>query len=230
MMEPLVHFVRYSSNRKTGKIPISMTEQSSCAPDCPLKGTGCYGEYGHSLLHWLKVPERGIPFSSFIKEVSRLPEWEMFRNNVVGDLPHTFGYLIPELVVNLSRAVRHLRAAWTYTHHRLNSHNLAIIREAIANGFTINVSCEDTHTAALNALRGLPTVCVVPPEAPSCFREEGVTFVQCPATLRDDINCKNCGGPRGIPLCARPDRKVVVTFPTHGPGRKKAAALARGAA
>jgi hypothetical protein len=230
MNEPIVHFVRRSGNNKTGDIAISMTEQSSCAPDCPLKGTGCYGEYGRTLLHWGKVPERGIPFSAFVKEVSRLAEWEMFRNNVVGDLPHILGNLIPKPVADLTRAVRRLRAAWTYTHHRLNSHNLAIIREAIANGFTINVSCEDTHTAALNFLRGLPTVCVVPPEAPSCFREEGVTFVQCPATLRDDINCKNCGGPRGIPLCARSDRKVVVTFPAHGPGRKKAATLARGAA
>ena len=227
MTDPIVHFIPVSGNAKTGPIAVSMTERSSCPPTCPFKGAGCYASYGRTLQHWNKVPERGTPWYDFIHRLHRLNQADLFRHNVAGDLPHAGGYLIHELVVNLSRAVRHLRAAWTYTHHRLNSHNLAIIREAIANGFVINVSCEDTRTAALNALRGLPTVCVVPPEAPACFREEGVTFVQCPATLREDINCRNCGGPRGIPLCARSDRKVVVTFPAHGAGRKKAAAIAR---
>jgi hypothetical protein len=230
MMEPLVHFIPNSANGKTGPVAVSITEQSSCPPTCPLKDNGCYAAYGRSLLHWKKVPERGSPWSDFIHRLRRLGPMDMFRHNVAGDLPHAGGYLIPELVNELARVAGHLRAAWTYTHHKLNAHNLSIIRVAIAYGFTVNVSCEDTHTAALNALRGLPTVCVVPPEAPSCFREEGVTFVQCPATLRDDINCKNCGGPRGIPLCARSDRKVVVTFPAHGPGRKKAAEVARAAA
>ena len=230
MNEPLVHFVPVSGNGKTGPIAVSMTEQSSCPTTCAFAGAGCYAAYGHNLLHWKKVPERGTPWSDFIHRLRRLGPMDMFRHNVAGDLPHAGGYLIPELVNELARVAGHLRAAWTYTHHRLNSHNLAIIREAIANGLVINVSCEDTHIAALNALRGLPPVCVVPPEAPTCFREEGVTFVQCPATLREDINCRNCGGPRGIPLCARSDRKVVVTFPAHGPGRKKAAEVARGAA
>jgi len=228
MIEPLVHFVPVSSNAKTGPIAVSMTEESSCPPTCPFKANGCYAEYGRTLLHWSKVPERGIPWPDFIHRLRRLTSSAMFRHDVAGDLPHAGGYLIQELVFTLARVSAHLRASWTYTHHKLNSHNLSIIREAIEIGFTVNVSCEDTHIAALNVLRGLPTVCVVPPEAPSCFREEGVTFVQCPATLRDNINCRNCGGPRGIPLCARADRRVVVTFPAHGSGRKKAAALTRG--
>jgi hypothetical protein len=230
MTDPLVHFVPVSGNAKTGPIAVSMTERSSCPSTCVFKDAGCYAAYGRTLLHWKKIPERGTPWKDFIHRLRRLNQNDFFRHNVAGDLPHAGGYLIPELVNELARVAGHLRAAWTYTHHKLNAHNLSVIRVANAYGFTINISCEDTHIAALNALRRLPTVCVVPPEAPACFREEGVTFVQCPATLRDDINCKNCGGPRGIPLCARSDRRVVVTFPAHGSGRKKAAALARGAA
>jgi hypothetical protein len=227
---PIVHFVPRSENTKTGPIAVSMTEQSSCPRTCPFADNGCYAAYGRTLLHWKKVPERGTPWPDFIHRLRRLNQNDFFRHNVAGDLPHIGGYLIHELVINLSRAVRRLRAAWTYTHHELNAHNLAIIRAVIANGLVINVSCEDTRTAALNALRGLPTVCVVPPEAPTCFRMEGVTFVQCPATIKENINCNNCGGPRGIPLCARSDRKVVVTFPAHGTGRRKAAEIARRAA
>lgn len=228
--EPIVHLVPVSGNGKTGPIAVSMTEQSSCPETCGFKGNGCYAAYGHTLLHWRKVPERGLPWRDFIRALRQLPQHTFFRHNVAGDLPHAHGYLIPERVIELARVAAHFAASWTYTHHRLNKHNLDIIREAIAYGFTINVSCEDPHTAALNHLRGLPTVCAVPGETPPCFRAEGVTFVQCPATLRDDINCKNCGGARGIPLCARSDRSCVVTFPVHGPGRRKAEAVTRAAA
>jgi hypothetical protein len=227
MADPLVHFIPVSRNSKTGPIAVSMTESSSCPQTCPFINSGCYASYGRTLLHWRKVPERGLPWSTFIAAVSRLNHAGMFRHNVAGDLPHIAGYISDNLVMPLAQTAGMLAASWTYTHHKLHRHNLAVIRKSIAYGFTINVSCESTHVAALNALRGLPTVCVVPPEAPTCFREEGVTFVQCPATWRDDINCQNCGGPRGKPLCARADRKVVVTFPAHGPGRNKAAAVAR---
>lgn len=228
--EPRVHLVPVSGNTKTGPISVSMTEESSCPPTCAFKGNGCYAAYGRTLLHWRKVPERGAPWPDFIRALRALPQRTFFRHNVAGDLPHFNGYLDVRKVIELARVAAYFAASWTYTHHKLNAHNLTVIRGAIDFGFIINVSCESTHVAALNHLRGLPTVCAVPRDAPTCFREEGVTFVQCPATLRDDINCQNCGGRRGIPLCARADRSCVVTFPAHGPARSKAEAVVRAAA
>ena len=101
--EPRVHLVPVSGNGKTGPISVSMTEESSCPTTCAFKGNGCYAAYGRTLLHWRKVPERGVPWREFLRALRKLPKTTFFRHNVAGDLPHVHGYLDPPLVIELAR-------------------------------------------------------------------------------------------------------------------------------
>ena len=47
-------------------------------------------------------------------------------------------------------------------------------------------------------------------------KKNNLTIVQCPATIDPEKHCATCG------LCWQKDRKVVVAFPVHGNGKKKA--------
>ena len=219
-----------SSNKKTGKIPVSTTSRSSCPPTCPLIGEdGCYNEAGfHTRLHWdyITAGKRGLPELEFIDAVARLKAGSLFRHNIGGDLWHIAGRIQEELLQKLAAATRHLKAAWTYTHHLRTPENLAAIKASNNAGFTINLSTEVRSEAAAFAKQGFPVVCIVPKDTPAKFEVDGVQFRQCPATFNGSpTQCKNCGG--GIPLCARADRGFVVTFPVHG-GRSAAAVKACG--
>jgi hypothetical protein len=208
-----------SSNDKTGKIAVSTTSRAGCPDTCPLAGIdGCYAEAGYYTRdHWDKVTkgERGLPEVDFINEVSRLKAGSKFRHNVAGDLWHQLGKIDRDLLLSLANATRHLKAAWTYTHHLRTRENVAAIRSAIRRSFTVNLSTESRAEAARLVKRGLPVVCVVAPDAAPNFTYQGVKFRQCPATFDGSpTQCSTCGG--GIPLCARADREFVVTFPAHG--------------
>ena len=77
--------------------------------------------------------------------------------------------------------------------------------------------------------QGIPAVCVVPTDAPAVFHHESVRFVACPAchslpSSRKRIQCINCGGRFGLPLCAQADRGFVISFPAHGARAAAAAA------
>ncbi len=219
-----------SSNKKTGRIPVSTTSRSSCPDTCPLIGeNGCYNEAGfHTRLHWdyVTAGKRGLPELEFIDAVARLEVDSLFRHNIGGDLWHVAGVIRSDLLQKLAAATRHLKAAWTYTHHIRNKANLSAIKMANNMGFTVNLSTEIKSEAAAFAKKGFPVVCVVPGGAPAKFEVDGVQFRQCPATFDGSpTQCKTCGG--GIPLCARADRNFVVTFPVHG-GKAAAAAKACG--
>ena len=219
-----------SSNKKTGEIVVSTTSRSSCPTTCPLIGeNGCYNEAGfHTRLHWdyITAGKRGLPELQFIEAVSKLKAGSLFRHNIGGDLWHQGGEIRSDLLQKLAAATRHLKAAWTYTHHLRSKPNLRAVKMATNMGFTINLSTEVKSEAASFAKKGYPVVCVVPEDAPAKFEVDGVVFRQCPATFNGSpTQCKTCGG--GTPLCARGDRQFVVTFPVHG-GHAKAAAKACG--
>jgi hypothetical protein len=221
---------RYSSNDKTGRIAVSTTARPSCSPTCPLAGDGgCYAEAGYyTRLHWDAITAglRGVTALDFIDAVAKLKPGSKFRHNVAGDLWHEAGVIRGDLLRKLADATAHLQSAWTYTHHLRSAANLAAIRSAIRRGFTVNLSTEVRSEAARLFKRGLPVVCVVPEGSPAKFEHNGVSFRQCPATFEGSpTQCASCGG--GTPLCARADRKFVITFPTHG-GRAKAATVACG--
>jgi hypothetical protein len=121
------------------------------------------------------------------------------------------------LLLQLAKATRHLRAAWSYTHFPMGPENQAAVRQAAAKGLVINASTESRSVAAGLQRQGIPVVCVVPPDAPAVFRHQGVRFVACPATRpASGVQCSSCGGRWGLPLCAQAARSFVVTFPAHG--------------
>jgi hypothetical protein len=100
---------------------------------------------------------------------------------------------------------------------------------ARAKGLVVNASTESRREAAALVRQGIPAVCVVLSNAPAVFHHEGVRFVACPACRsvpsgRKGIQCINCGGGFGLPLCAQADRPFVISFPAHGARAAAAAA------
>ena len=51
-----VRFTRISTNRKTGFIPVTTSEENTCPSSCPLKEINiCYAKKGSSRLIWKEV-------------------------------------------------------------------------------------------------------------------------------------------------------------------------------
>lgn len=215
-----------SRNDKTGPIPVTTTARPTCAPGCPLAGpNGCYADASiRTRWHWDAVTDgrRGLPFPALLAALRRIRAGKPFRHNVAGDLWHRGGVILRDALGQFADAVVHLKA-WTYTHHATTDENLATIREAVDRGFTVNLSTESRSRAAALHRLGFPVVCVVPLDAPPLFTYDGVRFRQCPATFDGSpTQCATCGG--GTPLCARADRREVITFPVHGAAAAAAAA------
>jgi hypothetical protein len=213
-----------SGNAKTGPIAVSSTSRLTCPSSCSLAGEqGCYAEAGfRTRLHWdrLSAGRLGSTAAAFIQQVAALPAGVMFRHCVAGDQwpdPADPLRIDQALLLQLAKATRHLRAAWSYTHFPMGPTNQATLRQAAARGLVVNASTESRSIAAGLQRQGIPAVCVVPPDAPAVFRHEGVRFVACPATRAGSgVQCSSCGGRWGLPLCAQPARSFVVTFPAHG--------------
>jgi hypothetical protein len=162
-----------------------------------------------------------------------MPGNEMFRHNIAGDLwfnPEYPRLIDSSLLHKLARSASHLYAAWTYTHHIIDhkipgsEFNRAAIKSVQEKyNFIVNISTESLDVAAGLQKEGFMVTVVQPEGKPTAFKHDGVSFIQCPATLPGStVTCRTCGGRRNKPLCATV-RDVVVVFPTHG-GRKEKAA------
>jgi len=215
-----VHITARSSNVKTGPIPVTTTERSSCPTTCPFYHKGCYAKSGPLALHWRKVSngERGTDWQGLCKFVSQLPAKQLWRHNQAGDLPHDSGDINFSDMVELVLA-NHGKRGFTYTHHVLNDHNAAIIKAANDHGFTVNVSTESKADAVATFKQGLPAVVVVPSDHADTAEHEGVKFVTCPAQTNDTMTCSECG------LCSQADRKCVVMFKAHGNAKRHVSEL-----
>lgn len=216
-----------STNGKTGFIPVSTTESSTCPDSCPLKNNGCYAAAGPLGMFWKKVDAktRGHEWPDFIAKVRTIKPGQIWRHNQAGDLPGTGDNLNRAKLSQLVRAAAGTMA-YTYTHKPLNSvADQMAVADANAAGFTINLSAETLVEA--DALAGLdigPVVVVLPRDtAPKAdiTTPMGRRVVVCPATYRDDVTCESCK------LCAR-QRDTIVGFPAHGVSAKRADAIARG--
>lgn len=206
-----VHITARSSNVKTGPIPVTTTERSSCPTTCPFYDKGCYAKSGPLALHWRKVSdgERGTDWEGLCDFVQSLPDKQLWRHNQAGDLPHLGGDISLSKMAHLVIANIGKRG-FTYTHHVLNEHNKAIIKRSNSHGFTVNVSTESKADAVSAYNQGMPAVCVVPSDHADTVEHEGVKFVTCPAQTNDTMTCSECG------LCSQADRKCVVMFKAHG--------------
>lgn len=205
------HFVKRSENGKTGPIPVTYSEPNTCPSSCPWKGHGCYAEVGPVSLNWHRVSDRGASLLQLCRSIAALPQGQLWRHNVAGDLPGL------NEDIN-ARALRRIvlantgKLGYTYTHKK-TKRALNLARRATRAGFAVNISCDSIGEVDSMMARGLLCAVVMPSDSPRrVITPRGHIIEQCPATYSGSkITCSDCK------LCARINRKVAVGFPAHGP-------------
>jgi hypothetical protein len=194
----------------------------------PQSWNGCYAEYGPLGWHWnrLSNDENGIAWKAFLEAVRRLPKGELWRHNVAGDLPGHGDKINTRMLDELVEANRGKRG-FTYTHKPASPANLAAVRAANRQGFTINLSANTlTEADELARKKAGPVVVILRADAASRSNlertPEGRRVIVCPESYREGVQCINCG------LCANPKRISIIGFPAHGPTFRRAERVALG--
>lgn len=214
-----VHLTLKSSNTKTGKIPVSTTSKHSCPDTCSFKEGGCYALDYHLNMHWNKVTsqERGTDWYTFCTTVSGFKPNQLWRHNQAGDLPGQ-NNLIDTVKLKALVQANQGKRGFTYTHYPRSGDNAIAIKQANAQGFTINASTESITEADQAYNEGYPTTVVLEghSDAVSTFKTPlGNTVAICPAQLKDNVTCETCA------LCQKSERKVIVGFIAHGSSKAK---------
>jgi len=162
-----VQFIAVSQNAKTGLIPASIVERTSCWPGCALYENGCYAEA--LAVHWDRV-SRGLAggsWSEFCAKVAALRPGRLWRYAQAGDLPgygpQIDGTLLEEVVA--ANAGKNVIA---FTHKPVLGddpvavENRRLIAGAVKAGFTINLSADNpAHADSLAELGIAPIVTVL---------------------------------------------------------------------
>lgn len=206
----LVRWVPNSGSSKLGGIPACYTHESTCPTACPLKNNGCYADYGKVAYHWKRNTHGWVNWSSFVELVRGLPEGQLWRYAVAGDLPGKSNRLnlteFSELVT-----ANYGRRGFVITHKPLDDCLEAIAaRAATALGLTVNVSADSLEHADERAELGLPVVVVLPKDSPRFLKTPaGRKVVVCPAQVKK-LTCAECQ------LCQKPHRKSIIGFRAHG--------------
>jgi hypothetical protein len=224
-MRTRYHLTKKSSNAKTGPIPVTTTSADTCPKSCPFYGQGCYAKAGYHLrMHWDKVStgKRGTNLSTLCKEIAKLPEGQLWRHNQAGDLPGRDG-AIDSAGLRMITDANKGRKGFTYTHKPCVGINVAHIREANDNGFTVNLSANSLVHADELAKHGLPIAAVLPETWQRGDRTPGgMRIVKCPAQTQDNMTCAKCG------LCQKRNRGFVIGFEAHGAQAKAVNAVSKG--
>jgi hypothetical protein len=208
-----------SSNTKTGPIPTTTSDRATCPTTCPFYDKGCYAKSGPQAIHWRKVSnaERGFAWDEFVNQIRKIAKNQIWRHNVSGDLQHNDGNIDYKKLRQLIMANKG-RRGFTYTHHKLNEHNIVSLQNANMMGFTINASCESIEEAdRVMTEHEIPAVAVVNSEKTDRFytTSSGRKVVTCPAALfPGKVTCATCG------LCQKADRNFVIAFPSHGNAKR----------
>ena len=210
----MITFTLKSGNKKTGKIPVSISSRKTCPPACPFKDNGCYAESFPMSLHWNRVDTNGMSYNKFTEMVSTLPDKQLWRHNSAGDLAGIGNAIDTVKLKKLVKANTGKRG-FTYTHKPLTPKNLKALKHANKNGFTINLSANSLEHADKLLKSGLPVVSVVI-DGSEKVTPNGNQVITCPATYKDNVTCKSCK------LCSVANRKFIVSFPVHGTFKKKA--------
>jgi hypothetical protein len=169
---------------------------------------------------WDKVPERGGDVAALCASIAALPDGQLWRHNVAGDLPGDGENVDPVALGEIVRA-NIGRRGFTYTHKK-SADAIDWAAHATRWGFTVNLSADDAGEADALAETGLPVCAIVPSDTPEKSETPaGRTIIVCPAQTRDDVTCETCG------LCARADRRVIIGFRAHGTRARIADAKSR---
>lgn len=220
----MIHLTLKSANIKTGAIPVSTSDNSTCPDACPLKKGGCYAKGGPLGMHWAKVSagKRGELLEQFARKIESLPDGQLWRHNAAGDLPGKGDRINHKRLARIVRANRG-KKGFTYTHKPpLHARNARAIADANQGGFTVNLSANSlAHADELKSYSLGPVVSIVSEGSPETgYTPAGNKYVVCPAQTREGVTCATCR------LCSRADRSVIVGFLPHGNGARKANAIA----
>ena len=202
-------FIRTSDNSKTGPIPQTHNSRTSCPPSCPHYRSSCYAESFYTRRVWDTVEKIGIGLDTLTKEIEQLPDGQLWRYSVAGDLPgqgeHVDAYELGQIVrANLGKR------GFTYTHKKTAA-AIKWARHATQWGFTVNLSADDAGEADRLHRHGLPLVVMVPMDTPRHTKTPaGHPIVVCPAQTTDHVTCETCG------LCQKADRHSIIGFRAHG--------------
>jgi len=209
-----------SGNIKTGVMPVTSSSKDTCPTTCPLRGgKGCYAENHWSNIQWDKLSDgktkSGMSFRELATSITKLPKNTLWRMNEKGDLSHNDGKIDADKLSEIVTANKR-KKGFTYTHHLPTvGDNIALIRKANEDGFTINLSANNIDQVDEYMAYGVPVVTLLPMDAPIVSETAGgVKVVVCPEETKG-IKCASCG------LCQKADRNFVVGFRAHGT-RKKA--------
>lgn len=215
-------FVRKSANAKTGPIPVTYSGRDTCPQSCPQYRAGCYAEAGfYTRLAWDRVGRDGVSWDELCKKVAALPEGQLWRHNIAGDLPGESEAVDAKKLAALVLANLGKRG-FTYSHKK-SPQAIRAIRAANRAGFTINLSADNAGEAdTLAAHKAGPVVAIVPIDNPEISHTpQGRKIIVCPAQSRENVTCEKCG------LCAIAGRDFIVGFRAHGTRAKMADASAR---
>jgi hypothetical protein len=215
----MYHLTLKSSNVKTGKIPVSISTAKTCSDSCPLKNSGCYADSGPLSLHWKKITasNRGDNWLDFVEKIKALPPNQLWRHNQAGDLVgdnNKIDFKNLKLLIEANRGKR----GFTFTHKPLTKANIASVKYANDNGFTINLSANNlNHADQLAALAIAPIAVIIGENLPKVnYTPKGLKVVTCPAQSSNRVTCKSCG------LCQLAFRNYAIGFIAHGNSKKKA--------
>lgn len=220
-----------SGNRKTGPMPVSTSNSSTCPDACPIKIKGCYAKYGPTGMAWRNVDsgkaKEAVEWPQFIRKVKALNNGSLWRHNQAGDLNPDllFGGQIARIKLEQLVAANKGKRGFTYTHYNPTiGNNAESIKNANDKGFTVNLSGNDmSHADKLKALNIGPVVALMPRDAEKVsYTPAGNKVVICPAENTDKINCLKCG------LCQDAKRDYIIGFRAHGTAAKTVEIIARG--
>jgi hypothetical protein len=207
---------------------------------CPLRKGGytaeagvCYAEHGHlggyiwTGLDKTRAGEkisgriRVHSFDELLSAIRNQPRGALWRHKQAGDLASCDRETIDREHLRRITDANRGRRGFTYTHFDVvaNSENREAIREANEAGFAINLSADTLEEADdLAEMECGPVTVIVPTaQVQNTVTPAGRKVVICPARIRTNITCHNCG------LCAR-QRSVIIAFPTLRPAKVRRAA------
>lgn len=205
-MNQTFKIVAESKNVKTGNIPQTYTDKTSCPLSCGAYN-GCYAKQGNTNIHWNKTNKS---FDDLISFVKGLPRKQLWRHNVAGDLMGINENIDVDALNRLVLANKG-KKGFTYTHKKSN---IDALIDANKNGFTINVSCDTNEEIKKYHALGLPVVAISNNPDKVEFIDN-IKMVRCPAEYSDKVNCVKCQ------LCADNTRDYGIKFTPHGVLKKK---------
>lgn len=226
-----VLFVKNSSNKKIGPMSCSMTEKKSCPSSCMWKTKGCYGLYGNVNIHWNRLNKSNderYDWKNFIKQVSQLHPKQIWRHNVVGDLPGVGNRVDKRKMMELIRANNSKVICFTHKPVLGNSKQAKKNRQLIAlankKGFCISLSADNlSHADQLCDLKVAPVVVVLPQDAiENILTPKGRRVLVCPQQRNERLTCSICQ------ICSKKNREFIVGFRAHGCAKKHVSEKAKG--